>query len=701
MEADVIAPEVRVASDVGGTFTDNIAYDGASGRLTVAKVLTTPDNRAHGTVEGLKRALALQSRSGEDVAYVGHGMTTATNAVIQRTGGRIAFVTNAGFRDILLIGRQNRPSLYDIAKTRVAPLVSREDCYAVGGRIDADGREVAPLDESELGRIAAAIGASGARAAAICFLHAYGNPSHERRAKEILARALPGLVICASTDILAEYREYERASTAVLNAYLVPIMERYLGSLTELLSAPEGLALPKGRPIMVMEGSGGLMSLESAREKPVHTVLSGPAGGVVASAYVAALCGARDIITMDMGGTSTDISLVLRGKPEVTSQASLAGIPVRVPVIDINAIGAGGGSIAWIDEGGALRVGPMSAEAVPGPACYRRGGRQPTVTDANLVLGRLGPETRLGGDLTLDVEAARQAVAKCVADSLGLDVISAAAGVLKVAHANMSRGIRVVSVERGHDPRELTLVPFGGAGPMHGSPLARSLGIPRLLVPPTPGILCALGMLVSDLRHDLIETHLGRHEDFDAARLKGILSHMQARARNLLAADDIPPQRQRVEVSVEMRYVGQSYELAVPLPSPDGGSWARMPAAFHAEHRRRFGHADERAPIEVVNFRVVAVGLITAPHLPRPQSGCASPPDAARVGERRIFFEGAATEAGSWFACPVWRREALLAGNELAGPTVIEEISATTVLYPGDRARIDSVGSIIVEVGHE
>src|SRR5580704_17215239 len=515
---------LRVASDVGGTFTDTIAYDEAAKRVSVAKVPTTPENRALGTVRGLLRALELQGRRGDEVDYVGHGMTTATNAVIQRQGARTAFITNEGFRDLLLIGRQDRPSLYDIRQTRPEPLVRREDCHTVRGRLDPWGHEVTPLDENGVGAIAARLRTDKIEAVAICFLHAYANPAHERRAKAILTQALPGVPVCASTDILAEFREYERASTVVLNAFLMPVMESYLASLTELLAdGKAGLGLAPGVPVMIMEASGGLMTVATARQRPVHKVLSGPAGGGVASAHVAALSGVSNIITMDMGGTSTDISLILGGQPQVTREASLERTPIRIPVIDINAIGAGGGSIAWIDDGGALRVGPHSAEAMPGPACYGRGGVEPTVTDANLVLGRLGSTTRLGGELALDGEAAARAIAERIAAPLGLDLGAAAAGILRVANATMARGIRVVSVERGHDPRLLTLVPFGGAGPMHGSPLARELSIPRLLVAPTPGILCALGMLVADLRHDLVQTRLAAHQGLSAEDAQRVL----------------------------------------------------------------------------------------------------------------------------------------------------------------------------------
>ena len=691
---------LRVASDVGGTFTDNLAYDSVTRTVTVAKVPTTPHNRAIGTVEGLKRALALQGRSGAEVDYVGHGMTTATNAVIQRQGGRTAFVTNEGFRDLLSIGRQDRPSLYDLTKVRPEPLAARADSYAVAGRIGPDGREVTPLDEPGLAAIADEIRRTDVRAVAICFLHAYANPEHERRAKAILSAALPAVVVCCSTEILSEFREYERASTAVLNAYLMPVMDRYLGSLVALLSDPEtGLGLGADRPVMVMEASGGLMTVDTARAKPVHTVLSGPAGGVVASAHVAALSGIRDIVTMDMGGTSTDISLILDATPQVTRQASLARIPVRIPVIDINAIGAGGGSIAWIDDGGALRVGPVSAEAIPGPACYRRGGTRPTVTDANLVLGRFGEDTRLGGDLTLDRDAAHRAIEAEVAKPLGLSVVEAAAGIVRVANANMVRGIRVVSVERGHDPRRLTLVPFGGAGPMHGAAVARELAIPRILVPPTPGILCALGMLVSDLRHDLIETHLGAYADFGFARGQAVLAPMAAEARRLLDEDGVPEPRRRVTARVDMRYIGQSYELAVPLDPIDAATWSSLPGRFHEIHRQRFGHADPQAPVEIVSFGMTAIGLIDTPQLPRPAKGRRKPPEAARLGSRKVYFESLAGAAAGWLDCPVWQREALLAGNVIQGPAVLEEISATTVLYPADVARVDAHGSLIVEVG--
>ncbi|MGE0798480.1 MAG: hydantoinase/oxoprolinase family protein [Lautropia sp.] len=689
---------MRVASDVGGTFTDSVAYDPDTGRLSVSKVSTTPANRAEGTVAGLRRALQLQQRIGADVAYVGHGMTTATNAVIQRKGARTAFITNEGFRDILLIGRQNRPSLYDLSVVRQEQIVPRERCYTVRGRIDAGGNEIVPLDEAGLREIAAALRADRIEAVAVTLLHAYANPAHERRAAELLRAELPGVVVCISTEVLSEFREFERASVTALNAFLVPLMDRYLSSLVSLLESSEGLGLNGGTPVMVMEAAGGVMTVESARDKPVHTVLSGPAGGVVAASHVAAACGVADLITMDIGGTSTDISLIRGGRPAVTREAKLEEMPIRLPVVDINAIGAGGGSIAWIDDGGALRVGPRSAEAVPGPACYRRGGTEPTVSDANLVLGRLGAATRLGGDMTLDIDAARRVIEARIAAPLGIDVIEAAAGILRVAHANIARGMRVVSVERGHDPRDFVLVPFGGAGPMHGTPVARDLGMRQLLLPPNPGILCAFGLLVSDLRHDLLETHVRELAGFEFDEAGPILQRLQASAGQLLARDGVPADRRLVELRADLRYVGQSFELAVAIDPPTAAGWDALKTRFHEEHRQRFGHADARAAIEVVTLAATGWGKVDPPRLAALEQGGASA-QAALDGTRPVYYEaGALRGGGDWHDTPVYDRGRLRAGNVVTGPAIIEEISSTTVLYPGDVAKVHATGALFVEV---
>ncbi len=684
--------QIRVASDVGGTFTDSIAYDTTAREFRVSKVPTTPDNRAVGTIEGLRAALTTLGRSGADVSYVGHGMTTATNAIIQRTGARVAFVTNEGFRDLLEIGRQNRPRLYDHRVVRTPPVAERADRYSVRGRMDERGQELTPLDEAGLKTIATRIAATDAEAVGVCFLHAYANPAHEMRAKEILEAHLGDRYVCASTELIREFREYERSSTTALNAYLIPVMDAYLGSLSELLVDPDGLGITADVPVMVMEASGGLMTLPSARRKPVHTVLSGPAGGVVSAAEISLRAGFPDIVTMDMGGTSTDISLIINGKPQVTTQADLEGMPIRVPVVDINAIGAGGGSIASIDDGGALRVGPRSAEAIPGPACYGRGGTLPTVTDANLVVGRLGAETALGGSMKLDRDAASAALDAEVAKPLSLSTTQAATGVLRVANANMERGIRVVSVQRGHDPRDFALVPFGGAGPLHAADVAESLGIPTVLVPPAPGILCAMGILMSDLRHDLVATNLMALAAVEEAQVWAALEPLRVQGETLLDADGVPTDARRVETFVDVRYIGQSFELSLPIA--EGAGLEALAEAFHSAHAHKFGHADRDAPVEIVNLRVLAVGETPPLVLPEVEAGEQTVAADALVTQRDVFFE----VDQSWHKTPVYRREHLRVGNEIAGPAVIDEVSSTTLLRPGDHSRVDELGNIIITI---
>lgn len=687
---------LRVASDVGGTFTDSIAYDSRTGRIAVAKVSTTPHNRAEGTVAGLKKAVALLGASGAEVDYVGHGTTTTTNAVIQRTGARTAFLVNDGFRDILLIGRQNRPTLFDLKIVRPEPLVERELCFTARGRLAPGGVELQPLNEDDVRDAARAMAAAGVETVAVLFLHSYANPAHEQRAQAILQEMLPGVPVCISTEINSEFREYERGSTTVLNAWLRPVMDHYLRALSDLLHSGEGLGLAPGKPVMVMDAAGGLMTLDHARAHPVHTVLSGPAGGVVAAAHVAQEAGLPDIITMDIGGTSTDISLIRNGRPAVTRSAVLETVPIRLPVIDINAIGAGGGSIAWIDEGGALRVGPQSAEAVPGPACYGRGGTRPTVTDANLVLGRFSAESRLGGDMALDLAAAEQVIRSQVATPLGLSLEEAAAGILRVAHANIMRGIRVVSVERGHDPRDFALVPFGGAGPMHGSPVARELGMPRVMLPPNPGILCALGQLISELRHEYVQTHVAAHAALSEAEVLALIGSLADRARRALDHDGVPPARQAIEARIDMRYRGQSFELPVPAEVTRPGFWAGMPGLFHALHEARFGYSDPGAAVEVVGLSVIGTGELEKPALPRLPQGDGSP-QAALNGRRRIYFEQA-DAGGAYHDAAVYDRAKLRAGDVIAGPAVIDEISATSILYPGDMMTVHPSGNLIVEV---
>ncbi len=664
---------------------------------------TTPKDRALGTVQGMGAALAKLGKTGGEVSYVGHGMTTATNAVIQRKGAKIAFVGNQGFRDLLEIGRQNRPKLYDYSVSRTPPLARRADRYTIKGRLDFKGTELEPLDLKEIETVAEKIRCSDVKAVAVCLLHSYANPIHEQNVRSVLETCLPDVFVCISSDIIREFREYERASTVALNAYLIPIMDRYLLSLeSKLVDLDFGLGLQSKAPVMVMEASGGLMTLATARKKPVHTILSGPAGGVVASAEIAKRCKLENIITMDMGGTSTDISLIVESTPQITSQATLEGMPVRIPVVDINAIGAGGGSIAQIDEGGALRVGPQSAEAQPGPACYCRGGTLPTVTDANLLLGRLGTSTALGGELALDSEAAHHAIHKHIAHPLKMDVIRAAEGIIRVANSNMERGVRVVSVERGHDPREFALVAFGGAGALHSSAIGYSLGVPTVLIPPAPGILCAMGMLMSDLRHDLVETQVRPLAGVCSEEIQQLFTPLQEQGDQLLAEDGVAPESRILTTILDMRYIGQSYELMISCNLQDSARATLLEQRFHETHRKKFGHADEAAPIEIVNLRVLALGRRPPFSLPKLAQGEIEPPHSALSGRRKVYFgTSSINENECWHETPVWKREFLLAGNQISGPAVIEELSSTALLHPSDSANVDEFGNLIVNLGLE
>lgn len=682
---------------MGGTFTDTILYDQEEKRIYISKVPTTPQNQSVGTIQGILKILNSYGLNCDGIEAVNHGMTTGTNTVIQRKGASCALITNRNFRDILEIGRQNRPSLYDFFATREKPLVDRESRFTIRGRISYRGEILEDLDEREVRRIAGEIKRRGIRAVAVCLLHSYINPLHEERAREIIGPILGGIPVCISSEILPEYREYERFSTTVLNAYLMPAMQHYLTTLEEGLrgdAAEATLKIRSTAPLMIMESSGGVMTAMAAREKPVYTVLSGPAGGVVASAFFGKLTGFQNLITIDMGGTSTDISLILNGRPTLTSEGSIEGIPIKVPVIDINAIGAGGGSIAWIDEGGALRVGPQSAEAIPGPACYNQGGEEPTITDANVLLGRIDPCYFLGGEMALDPERSKKAIEGKLCNPLDMDLLTVARGIIQVANANMVRGIRVVSVERGYDPRDFVLIAYGGAGPLHAVALAKELRIPRVLVPPIPGIFSAMGMLISDIRHDFVLTRI-----FPAAEMKpevaeAIFRDLSGKALDMLAREGVGMDDAILLRYVDVRYVGQSFELRIPLDAKicDQPSLHRLVETFHQEHERRYGHKDSSAPIELVNFRIVGIGPRKPVLLRELSGGGAQPARESLKSVRKVYFE----EVQSYIDTNVYQRERLLAGNRIEGPAIIEESNATTLIHPGTVGVVDQYGSILI-----
>jgi N-methylhydantoinase A len=675
-----------IGVDVGGTFTDFFAFDDATGRVVLHKVSSTPANPARAIIDGLGD---LSRRHGVDLAALtrlSHGTTIATNALIQRRGGKVALVVTEGFRDLIEIGRQIRPRVFDLQADHPAPLVPRELRFEAHERVTADGTPLKPLAPAAVEKIVAEIGAAKPDACAVCFLFSFVNPAHERQVRDALAAAFPGLYLSISSEVQPEFREYERLSTTVLNAYLQPVLDRYLGTLAEALavSAPQAA-------LGINQSSGGLMSVERARRFPIRTALSGPAAGAVGAIHMARLSGIPDVIGLDMGGTSADVCLIRGYEAGTSFDKWIEGYPARLPAVDINAVGAGGGSIGWFDRDGLLKVGPHSAGAVPGPACYGRGGKEATVSDANLVLGRLSPRGLLGGGMALDVGLARAAIAP-LAERLGFPVERTAHGMLGIVVANMVRAIRAVSVERGHDPRGFTLLPFGGAGPLHATDVARSLGIRRCLVPFAPGILCAQGLIVSDLRETFVRTAVTPVQQARMGDVAARVAELRADAEAWFASEKVAAANRRYDIVLDARYVGQNFELPLALgtaePLPDADA---IRAAFFAEHERAYGFHNPADPVEIVNFRLVAVGRLAQPAA-RPATPAGTPLPAP-TERRPVWFE-----AGSPVDTPVFDRARLAPGHVVAGPAVIEQLDATILLFPGDRGTVDAHLNLIVEL---
>ncbi len=646
-----------LAVDTGGTFTDLILL--GNGRIRTLKVPSTPDDPAQAVLDGTGEIL------GGDVTFaLLHGSTVATNALLERRGAHVVLVTNEGFEDVIEIGRQDRPQLYALVGHRLPPLVGREDRLGVPGRLGPDGEELTPLDHDRLADLPDAIRTRRAEAVAVTLLHSYADPAHERTVAEALRNALPELSVSVSSELVPEFREYERTSTTVVNAYVAPVMDRYLGRLATEAGA---------RRVTIMGSNGGVLPIERARREPVQTVLSGPAGGVVGALAWARRAGHDSVLSFDMGGTSTDVSLC-PGRPLHTREFAIGGQPAAIPVIDIHTVGAGGGSIARVDAGGALRVGPRSAGARPGPICYGRGGDDVTVTDAHVWLGRLPAAAFLGGDRTLDRAAVEAPLAR-IADALGGSLEDAAEGVLAVADTAMERALRVISVERGYDPADFAIVAFGGAGGLHVAELTARLGARSALVPPDPGLLSAYGMLASPVTREGARTLLTDTEADDVdEHVRTALDELEAEARAALASEGVDPGALVAERRVDARYRGQSYELAVPERD-----WLE---AFHRLHEVRYGYRREETPVEAVTVRVV----VSAPAVELPDArleDASTDPDTAAV---RVVFGGEEREARA-----VWRRD-LRAGHELTGPAVVQEYSGTTWIPPGWTLRVDAHG---------
>jgi N-methylhydantoinase A len=672
---------VVVGIDVGGTFTDLTEVDEETGAVRITKVPSTPGDEGQAVLAGLERIADPKA-----VRRIVHGTTVATNAIVQRRGARVALVTTAGFRDLIEIGRTKRniPALFNPTFVRPKPPVPRPLRFEVAERILHDGSVLTPLDDRALDGLVEAIRPAAPQAFAVCLLFAYANPAHEQRVGEALGRAFPGVPVSLSSEVVPEYREFERFSTTVFNAYIRPLVEGYLESLEKKLLAA---GYPPG--VLTVGSSGGALTVDAARRLPIKTIASGPAGGVSQAVFVARGIGAPDLITYDIGGTSTDVCLISGFAPAVTTETLLAGFPVKTPQIDIKSVGAGGGSIAWVDVDGALQVGPQSAGAVPGPACYGRGGREATVSDANLALGRLGATRALGGTITPDPALAGRALARLAERLGGLDRHRLAEGVIRIMVARTVSSIREITIQRGHDPRDFALMAFGGAGGMHAIPTAEELGIARIIVPRFPGNFSALGVAASDIKHDAVRTHLTPLAPGALAGIHAVFAELRAAAARQLQEDGFGPSDTRWAWSLDLRYVGQAFELNLPV-EPETLTADGAARAFHASHLQTYGHASESAAVEVVNARLTAFGVVTKPPLARHRSDTRTLAEA-RAEERAVYFDG------RFVPCPVYERERLPEGGRFAGPAVVEEFGSTTVVFPGWEARVDEFGNLRLE----
>jgi N-methylhydantoinase A len=683
---------MRIGIDVGGTFTDVVGLDDTTGKIYYTKTSTTPTDLAQGVINGIHDLLS--SAGIEKPAVHGpvqtviHGTTIGTNALIERKGVLTGLLTTAGFRDVLEIGRVQRPpeALYDFNVDNPAPLIPRYLRREVIERIDSHGQVVVPLNESSAREQVRYLKDQGVQSIAVCFLFSFLNDAHEKRVAEIITEEFPEAHLTLSCRVAPEFREYERTSTVVINAYLLPIIQNYLDHLAHRLQSDFSVT-----DIRIMQASGGSMTLSVARDNAVNTVNSGPAGGALAGAFIGQITRESRLITVDMGGTSFDIGLVEEGKPRVSSDGNLEGFPVKIPMVNIYAIGAGGGSIARLEPGGILEVGPQSAGAEPGPVCYSRGGKDPTVTDANLVLNRLNPDYFLGGRMKLNAQAAKEALLEKIARPMNLSVEEAAAGILRVINAKMAKGITARTTQKGLDVREFALVAFGGAGALHAVEIAGELGIDRIIVPPYAGNLSALGLLVADARHDYVRTVMIREDSADPFVVTELLKQLQDEGRRCLQEEGIPEERMEFIWSADLRFEGQSYDLNVPIKprNPLTAEDLRLTVeAFHRLHERIYAFKAVDEITEWVNLRVTAIGR--SPEVRLPEIGSMNDnPDVQ--AEREVYFFGE-----GFLPTPVYRREQLRAGIRLPGPVVIEEVISTTIIPPGWEVTVDETGNLLI-----
>ena len=677
---------MRIAVDIGGTFTDLVAVDD-DGRVSRSKALTTPDDLARGIGDCL---------TGANVAVAGanffvHGSTVTINAVLERKGARTGLITTKGFRDVYEIGRGNRPEGYNLFFKRPVPLVPRDLRLEVDERLYASGEVLTALDETSAATAIDALKKAGVESVAVCLLHSYANAAHEQRLGELLRQQFPEAYVSLSHEILREFREYERTSTTALNSYVGPLVRRYLVSLEKML----GAAGFHGT-FRVMQSNGGVMSAETAKKMPVTMMESGPVAGVIAAARLGEALGCRHIISFDMGGTTAKSSLIKDFHPEVTSSYYVGGYvtghPMMLPVVDIVEVGNGGGSIAWIDPAGGLKVGPQSAGAAPGPACYGKGGVEPTVTDANLIAGRIDPEYFLGSGIRLQRDQAAAAIMAKVGKPLGLSLEEAALGILTIANFNMSLSVRAVSVEKGYDPRDCVLVPSGGGGALHAIAIARELAVPRVIIPPMPAHFSALGMLMADLKHDYVQTFVRELADTSGAQIADAFAVLEKSATDTLREEGCKPEQMVLRRFLDMRYRGQEYTLPVPVTEDlrTLTDFSAIRARFDQMHQDHYGHSAPKEPVMMVNLRLSALGKFDN-KLPLATASRAE--DRGERGRRPVIFDTQPV------ACPIYLSSGFKAGDRLAGPAVIEELGATILVYPGDTMEVNELGQLVIEVG--
>ncbi|MER3426667.1 MAG: 5-oxoprolinase [Pyrinomonas sp.] len=676
----------RLGIDVGGTFTDLLLFDEETGRMVLAKVPSTPADQSIGVLNGIQKVAALAGIDPVEIDLVLHGTTVATNAVLEEKGALVGLITTRGFEQILHVARSQTPGPLAgwIIMQKPDPLAPLHLTRGVSARMNARGEELVPLDEEEVRRFVRQLRDEGIQALTVSLINSFANPAHERRIRDIAQELCPDLPVTISTDILPEFREYERTLTTVMNSYVRPVMGRYLTGIESKLQRAH-----LAPTVNIVRSDGGVMSLDGARAKPVNTLLSGPSGGVVAASYIGELTGYKNVLSFDMGGTSTDVAISTGGEPRIVRETRIGYYPVKAAAVDVRSVGAGGGSIAHVPITGALRVGPQSAGAEPGPAAYGAGGMEPTVTDANVVLGHLPPRL-LGGEMQLDVEAARRAVAR-IGDALGLSVEEAAQGIIDIVNENMFGALRLVSVQRGYDPRDFALVAFGGAGPLHANALAQLSGAWPAIIPPTPGVLSALGFLHSDIRSEFSQTVIRTLASIDAGEFARIFAALDERAREWLESEGIPAERQALDYQIDVRYHRQGYEFPVRVHPDQFESEEGMEkfiADFKGIHERNYGFNIDSL-IEIVNLRVVGIGLVRKVELQRVASD-GTRVEEAMVETHRAYFSGKAMET------PIYDRDRLRPGHILRGPAVITQRDATTIILPEHYGQVDEYLNILI-----